>query len=270
MVLAMDGHIAHQLSGFAPWSHMRIMTWVNRGPRIGAGMAEQMEWFTNLYTDLMQFSHGVDEPDLVDAELTVEGIHLDWFILTSILPHLDVMAWPEDGRMKLVDQIMEDIEGISSITDEKQAEGFPPVDALMQMLLYLDPTLTSFCWCLNHSDFGEEVDGEYRLSEDWWEGVSDLVSFSQEINLLPGEGTMWENIETRSEEEEQGYFLLLSNISSSLEWMLDDWFKRWGHEISPTYESHREYFEANFDQDSEQMMRYFGFDVEDYFSRKDA
>ena len=102
---------------------MSIMTWMNRGPRIGVGMAEQMEWFTHLYTDLMQFSHGVDEPALVDAELKVEGIHLDWFTLTSILPHLDALAWPEDGRMKMVHQIMEDIEGISSITDEKQAEG---------------------------------------------------------------------------------------------------------------------------------------------------
>ena len=249
---------------------MSNMTWLNRGPRVVADSMEQLEWFTHLYTDLMQFSHGVDEPALVDAELTVEGIHLDWFILSSILPHLDVMAWPEDGRMKLVDQIKYDIEGISSITDEKQAEGFPPVDALMQMLLYLDPTLTSFCWCLNHSDFGEEVDGEYRLSEDWWEGVWDLVSFSKKISLLPEDGTMWENIETRSEEEEQEYFLLLSNISSSLEWMLDDWFKQRQDEMSSTYESHRECFETNFDEDSERMMRYFGFDVEDYLSRKDA
>lgn len=244
--------------------------WMNRGPRLGVGMAEHMEWFTHLYTDLMQFSQGVDEPDLVDAELTVEGIHLDWFTLTSILPHLDALAWPEDGRMKMVHQIMEDIEGISSITNKKQAEGYPPVDALMQMLLCLDPTLTSFCWCLNRTDFGEEVDGEYRLSEDWWEGVADLVSFSQEINLLPGEGTMWENVEPRSHEEEQGYFLLLSNISSSLEWMLDDWFKQRQDEMSSTYESHRECFETNFDEDSERMMRYFGFDVEDYLSRKDA
>lgn len=249
---------------------MGTMTWMNRGPRVGAAPEEQLEWFTHLYTDLMQLSHGVDEPGLVDAKLTVEGIHLDWFTLTSILPHLDALAWPEDGRLKMVDQIMEDIEGISSLTDEKQAEGYPPVNALMQILLCLDPTLTSFCWCLNRTDFGEEVDGEYRLSEDWWEDVWNLVSFSQEINLLPVEGTMWENVEPRSHEEEQGYFLLLSNISSSLEWMLDDWFKQREDEIPSTYETHRECFETNFDADSEEMMRYYGFDVEDYFSRKDA
>ena len=266
---------------------MGTMAWMNRGPRVGATPEEQLEWFRNLYTDLIQFSHGIEvdnvvnpqlrvdgyhrHPDAVDSELIADGLHLDWFSMASILPHLDTSAWPKHGRMMMVEQIQGDIEGISSITDEELAKGFPPVDALIHLLMCIDPTLTGFCWCLQRTGFMEEADGEFRLTEDhWWNAVYGLVSLSKDLRILPQEGTMWENVEPRSEEEHNEYFLLLSNIHSELESMLDDWFKHREDEIPSSYESHRECFETNFDADSEEMMRYFGFDFEDYFSRKEA
>ena len=174
----------------------------------------------------------------------------------TILPFINMEIIDEKEREKLILELKEMLRGYTLLDDYSKAI----LELPMSVLLVLEKKFSTFSYCC-------ELLMDDDAGEGWWIPIYDLVEFSKFLRIIPNDQDLWEFVGNNDEGNltEMDILWVANVFNYSIEPLLEEWCKQHSSSLAEGTTIVDE-FQYNFDADCESMIKYFGFDLDQYFS----